>query len=161
MKKLLAIALSLLLVGCAFTAVAQEQTEGNTFQFEDHNLQFRLPNSWKEMELTQEGIDGGYFFASTNKDQTCSFAVKFTGLGFTTETAAVANEMIKAFGDADIIEINGIEFVSYVVADNDINGMATLNSEGNGLYCFEFYPASNEALAVQALQIAASIDTIQ
>ena len=177
MKKLLSMLLAMMTVCCFLTgALAQTTTDaattgeaieispvenGTVVPFADHNFQITLPSDWNVLEVTQAQTDAGVFFSCANPEATRTFSIAYTAFDTATDMDAVATQLAAAYPNVQSLTINDIPFVSYTVSDSDVTGIVTLGGDGMGMYQFVFYPASDADYGPLALQIAASIDTIQ
>ena len=176
MKKMLALLLSLALCLLAVGAVAETATEapatdsaievnpvenGTVVPFADHNFQITLPSDWNVLEVSDDQATAGIIYSCANPEGTRTVSIAYTELAAATDLNAAATELANTYENVQMLTINSIPFVSYSIKENDVNGIATLNAAGTGLYQFLFYPASDEDYGSLALQIAASIDTIQ
>ena len=178
MKKILSLVLALMM--CAFavsamaeTAAATDSTadssvieispveNGTVVPFTDHNFQITLPSDWVVLETTTEQTDAGIIFSCANPDGTRTFSIAYAQLDAAIDTEALATELAASYENVQMVTINDIPVVTYTVSANDVNGIATLNTDGTGLYQFVFYPASDAEYTDLSMQIAASINTIQ
>ena len=177
MKKIVALmmilAICLLSIGVyAETAAPDATAEGEAIEvgtvengtvvpFTDHNFQITLPSDWNVLEVSEEQASTGIIYSCANPEGTRSFTVAYTELTEATDISSVAAELASAYENVQTLTINGIPFVSYDISANDVTGIVTLGASGLGLYQFVFYPASDEDYGPLALQIAASITTIE
>ena len=172
MKRLLALSLALLLCMASAAALAEAAPatdpievpsveNGTVVPFPDHNFQITLPSDWLVLEITTEQEQRGIIYSCVNPEGTRSFSIAFTVLDAATDLDAVASELAASYDGVQTITINDIPFVQYTVTENDVTGIATLNNAGDGFYQFLFYPTSDSDYSYLALQIAASINTIQ
>lgn len=172
MKKFLATALSLLMVLGACGAVAEDAAAQDTIEvpvvengtvvpFVDYNFQVTLPSDWSVLEVTDEQASTGIIYSCANPEGTRSFTIAYTEFETATDLNTVAEALAESYANVQMMTINEIPFVTYDIAENDVTGIVTLGSSGIGMYQFVFYPASDEAYGPLALQIAASITSIQ
>jgi hypothetical protein len=177
MKKTLALLLAMLLclltVGAMAEAAATEAPadtqaievpaveNGTVVPFPDHNFQITLPSDWNVLEVSEDQTAAGVIFSCANPEGTRTFTIAFTTLDTATDLTSVATELASAYENVQTLTINQIPFVSYDISASDVTGIATLDASGLGLYQFVFYPASDADYGTLALQIAASINTIQ
>jgi hypothetical protein len=87
--------------------------------------------------------------------------IAYTELDEATDMAGVEAELAAVYENVQALTINDISFVSYDIAEHDVTGIVTLGGSGVGLYQFVFYPASDADYGPLALQIAASITSIE
>ncbi|HNW87754.1 MAG TPA: hypothetical protein PLP25_10840 [Candidatus Limiplasma sp.] len=176
MKKTLVLILTLMLCLLAGGAVAETATEapandnavqvspvenGTVVPFTDHNFQITLPSDWNVLEVTDDQASAGIIFSCANPEATRSFNIAFSQFDTATDLNAVATELAATYQNVQMLTINDIPFVSYDVPANSVTGIATLNADGTGFYQFLFYPNTDADYSTLALQIAASINTIQ
>ena len=176
MKKALALLLSMMVCFLAVGAMAETATEapatdnavevspvenGTVVPFTDHNFQITLPSDWNVLEITDEQATAGIIYSCANPEGTRTFSVAYSELAAATDIDAVATDLANTYESVQMLTINAIPFVSYQITANDVTGIATLNAAGTGFYQFLFYPASDADYGTLALQIAASINTIQ
>ena len=172
MKRLFALLLALVLVFPVFSAVAETATgtdaievpaveNGTVVPFTDHNFQITLPSDWNVLEVTDEQAATGILFSCANPENTRSFTVAYTELDAATDIQSVADALATTYENVQLLTINDIPVVSYVMSENDVMSIATLNASGIGMYQFVFYPASDAEYVTLAEQIAASINTIE
>lgn len=171
MKKTLALFLTILMMlFLVHGAVAETATDvlevaavenGTVVPFTDYNFQITLPSDWLNLEVSDEQAATGILFSCANPDGTRSFTVAYTELEQATDMDAVATELAAAYQNVRALTINDVPYVSYEIAENDVIGLVTLGASGVGLYQFVFYPASDADYGDLALQIAASIATIE
>lgn len=134
---------------------------GTVVPFPDHNFQITLPSDWNVLEVSADQAQAGIIYSCANPEGTRTFSIAYSAVATATTMDAVATELAGAYENVQMLTINSIPFVSYDIAANDVTGIATLSSDGLGLYQFVFYPASDAEYGPLALQIAASINTIQ
>ena len=172
MKKLFALLLALVLVFPVFTAVAETATgsdvvevpaveNGTVVPFADHNVQITLPSDWNVLEVTEDQAATGIFFNCANPEGTRSFTIAYSEFETATDIQTVAEALASTYENVQLLTINDIPVVSYVMSENDVMSIATLNASGIGMYQFVFYPASDAEYVTLAEQIAASINTIE
>lgn len=173
MKRILAVALSMLMIfgvcgAMAETATATEQPievpvveNGTVVPFADYNFQVTLPSDWNVLEVTQDQANAGIIYSCANPEGTRTFTIAYTEFQAATDMDTVATALAASYANVQRMTINDIPFVTYDIAENDVTGIITLGSSGMGMYQFVFYPASDEAYGPLALQIAASITAIQ
>ena len=169
MKKALALLLATLLCLCSVAALAEDAVEvpvvedGTWVPFADYNVQICLPSDWNVLEITEEQTASGIIFSTANPEMTRSFTLAYNELEAASDIATIGEQLAanEAMSDVQILNINGMDYVTYTIAENDVVGLVTLGGSGIGLYQFVFYPASDADYASLALQIAASISTIE
>lgn len=171
MKKILALLLAMVMCFCVVSAMAEEApaeaveipvVEGGTWvPFTDYGFQICLPSDWNVMEITEEQTASGIIFSCANPEATRSFTVAYSEFEAATDIQTIAEGLATTYPEVQLMTINGMDFVTYSVTENDVVGIATLGGSGIGMYQFVFYPASDTDYGTLALQIAASITAIE
>lgn len=169
MKKLIALALALVLcLGCvsAFAEALEVDVEnafdGVWVQFADFGFQIYLPSDWIEWELTEDELAEGMFYSAVSEegygvDLYYGDASAAAGVDHATFAAGVA----ETYPDAELITINGIDFVEYTDQEIGTCNLYAFGADDDG-YIFEFYPYDDaDFLAGYALPIAASISNLE
>ena len=111
--------------------------------------------------MSEEQAATGIIFSCANPDNTRSFTVAYSELEQATDIDSVAAELTATYPNVNKLTINDVPYVSYEIAENDVIGLVTLGASGVGMYQFVFYPASDADYGSLALQIAASITSIE
>lgn len=136
-------------------APANAAFEGNWVQFED-GFEIYLPSDWLVVDPTDEMLKSGVFYAVTSPDGARSMQVAWSEEAGAEDANTVKTQLEATYTDVQILNINGIDFVTYVDAQNDSTGIVALGTKGD-LFVFNFYPSSDEAFAPIAVTIATSI----
>ena len=160
MKKIIALVLTaLMLLTCSFALAESELPfEGSQLSFEDYGFAITLPDDWNVMEVPQEAADAGFFFITTSPDGARTLQLQYSDLDEAVEGIdAVVEKLSAAYEDVAAVQINGIDFAAFTLAEQDINALVCTGGSGTGLYCFYFTPASDEAFGPIAQAIAGSI----
>ncbi len=160
MKKLISIILIVLVlmssVAFAETAApADAAFEGSWVQFED-GFEIYLPNDWVVVDPTQEMLDAGIFYAVTSPDGARSMNVAWSKEAGAEDANQVKTQLEASYTDVQVLNLNGIDFVTYTDAANDSTGIVALGVNGD-MFVFNFNPASDEEFAPIAVTIATSI----
>ena len=164
MKKLLALVMALIML-LSSAAVAEEIVyeqffDGTWVQFED-GFEIYLPSEWLELEVTDEMLEGGIFYAVMSPDgaYTCQMIWSALDAEYTYEEALAEVDAI--YPGAELLEVNGIGLICFADAENDILGFAALDGAEPGLYMFFFTPMADENLQLLASVIASSLRLIE
>ncbi len=161
MKKLMSLLLALVLSFGCIAAMAEAEApanaafEGTWVQFED-GFEVYLPSDWLVLEVTQDMIDSGIFYAVSSPDGARSMQVAWAESVDAATAEDVKAQLEGAYQGVEILNFNGVDFVSYDDTANDCAGIAALDPNG-GMFLFNFYPASDEAFGPVAVTIATSI----
>ena len=165
MKKLLSAILAVLMIlGCAAAlaesaaAPADAAFEGSWVQFED-GFEIYLPNDWLVVDPTDEMKQAGIFYSVTSPDSARGMQVAWSEATGIASAADLKAQLATVYPTADILTINGVDFVTYEDTANDSTGIVALGATG-GMFIFNFTPASDDAYGPIALTIATSIRTI-
>lgn len=171
MKKVLTLFLTAMMIFMSASAFAETATTENAIEvpavengtvvpFTDYNFQITLPSDWNVLEVTEEQTATGIIFSCANPESTRSFTVAYTEFEQATDIDTVAAALAESYTNVQKMTINDIPFISYEIAENDVTGIVTLGGSGIGMYQFVFYPTSDADYGSLALQIAASITSI-
>lgn len=151
MKKLLAIVLTLVaLLSCA--AMAEEMVP---VTFED-GFQISLPADWLQIELTDEMLASGIFYAVCSPDGANTVQISWSALEADMTVEELQAVLATEYANATIIESNGIGFVGFTVSE-DAYGFAALDATEPGMYIFWCTPANDEAFNETVIAIMSSI----
>lgn len=164
MKKLAAILLTLILVLVLCSAALAETIEIDTsydgvlFNYEDINMQIKIPAQWFQVELTEEYLAEGFFDAFATEE---GGVLMLNLLEATVEEILAEIETNDSIQDPEIITINDIEALTYVDADTMLYGTIIPFADGSKSVMLIMGPADDDAIAEQFLTVMASVDTIQ
>ncbi len=157
MKKLIAVALSLVLCLTAFAALAETAvTMGEPIAFED-GLTFALPADWAEVELTPEAEEAGVVLQAKDAAGARTVALSWSEIpeGYTVDQMKAEFEAA-GYTEVNVGEVNGLQIVTYTIAASDVTGFCTLG-KNNDMYNFVFAPASDAEFAPIAQAILATV----
>lgn len=160
MKKLLAVTLCLLLA-VLVTAVATAEAveglfDGTWVQFED-GFEIYLPSDWYEFECTEEMNAQGIFYMAGTEDMSYSCTMAWQALEEDCTAEELHAELVTAYPDAEIVQVNGVALIVYADAQNNLLNCIALDAGEPGFYMFAFSPADDEDFATLAALIASSI----
>ena len=145
----------------AGTAMAEAPFEGVWVQFED-GFEIMLPANWLELEVTDEMLEGGIFYVACSEDGTDTVQLAWSALENEMTAQEVQADLVTVYQDAEVIEVNGIEFIGFTDEANDMLCMCALDAAEPGLYMFWFTSSDqDEAFAEIAVAIATSIRNIE
>ena len=159
MKKFLGLVAAMMMMTFAFGAMAEAPFEGAWVQF-DAGFEIYLPNDWLELEIAEEDMEAGIYYAVCSPDGAHVVQLTWNALDAEYTLEALQAELATAYPDAEIGVLNDISFVGYTDAENDMNVLVALDGEEPGLYGFWFYPASDETFAETGIAIMQSIRLI-
>jgi len=159
MKKFFALLLmmAMLLTGAA---LAEAPFEGVWVQF-DAGFEVLMPGEWLEMEVTEEMMTSGIFYAACSPDGANTVQMSWAALEAPMTIEEIRAALDTAYPGAEIVEFNGIQFVSCSDVENDLFSMTALDGVDLGMYTFWFTPDSDEAFVETAVAIATSIRNIE
>lgn len=159
MKKFFALLLmiAMLLTGAA---LAEAPFEGVWVQF-DTGFEVFMPGEWLEIEVTEEMLAGGIFYAACSPDGANTVQMSWAALEAPMTIQEIQAELNAVYPGAEVVEFNGIEFVSCSDVENDLFSMTALDGVDQGMYTFWFTPDSDEAFVDTAVAIATSIRNIE
>ena len=161
MKKLVTLILIAMLALTSTAALAESDApanaafEGTWVQFED-GFEVYLPSDWLVVDVTDEMIQSGVFYAVASPDGARNMQVGWTEDAGAEDADTVKAGLESSYTDVEVLNINGIDFVTYTDAQNDSTGIVALGVNGD-MFVFNFYPASDEEFAPIAVTIATSI----
>ena len=162
MKRFLALVLAMMML-CVGVAVAEETVypyEGAWVTFED-GFAVYLPADWVEVEVQDEWLEAGIFYVAASPDGARTVQIAWAETEVTTYEELQA-AMATVYPDATIVQNEaGIQFVTYENAENDVATLIALDATKNGMYLFNFTPASDEDFAAIALAIAGSLTNVE
>jgi len=162
MKKLLALALAMLMVlGCvrAMAQSIEDLYDGVWVQF-DGGFEVYMPSDWLEVELTEEDAANGYFYSACSADQSILMMMAWAPL----ESAVTLNELyeiLSANYPAEMLTVNGIGLICMGDAENNTVSFIGLDGVDLGYYSFLFAPVSDDETKAYAAAIAASLRNLQ
>lgn len=164
MKKLASILLTLILVLVLCSASLAETIEIDTsydgvlFNYEDINMQIKIPADWYQVELAEEYLAQGFFDVFATEE---GGVLMLSLLESTVEEILVEMETNDSIQDPEIITINGIEALTFVDVNTMLYGTVIPFEDGSMSVMLMMGPADDDAIAEQFLTVMASIDTIQ
>ena len=150
MKKLLSAVLAALLIfGCAAAlaesaAPADAAFEGSWVQFED-GFEIYLPSDWLVVDPTDAMKESGIFYSVTSPDGARSMVVAWADAAGVATAADLKTQMATVYPTADILNFNGVDFVTYEDTANDGTGIVALDGNG-GMFIFNFTPRLRRGL---------------
>ena len=169
MKKILAtiLTLTLLLMSCAFAEgipainwadveSAASDIDGSWYVFNDIALEYWIPDIFVDQDLTEE--DGEEMLAKYElaDGSAAIYAQYLTGYDGATMDEVIATLEANGAQDIERCVLNGLDAVSFSVADADAVYVMFVTESGNYVQ-FIFAPASDEGFASVAQLVTASI----
>lgn len=169
MKKIAALLLVLVML-FSMVAVAEEtQTvaaetvfEGVWVTFPDDGFEVYFPAEWLEVEITEEILATGVYYALTDPNGACAMAVAWYELAEAMDIDALEASMVAAYGDkAARVNLGNVEAICYHVADSNALCFAFLDWVDQGLFTFNFSPADDEAVRLLASLIMNTVRPVE
>ena len=172
MKRTIAVLMTILMLCCvnayaetadtAIQEIAFDETtaayEGAWVNFEDDGFMLYLPTDWVDVEITDEMLASGTYYAATSADGAYAMAVAYTAdTGVTTNEEIAAQLTASGYENVTQLTINGIGVVGFDITAQDVSGMSFADGEG-GMYVFSFTPASDETFAPIGQTIISSLE---
>jgi len=159
MKKIFALLLmmAMLLTGAA---LAEAPFEGVWVQF-DAGFEILMPGDWLELEVTDEMLSGGVFYAACSPDGANTVQMSWGALEAPMTIEELQAALNEVYPGAQIVEFNGVAFVTASDTENDLFCMTALDGVDLGMYTFWFTPDSDAAFVETAVAIASSIRNIE
>lgn len=167
MKKFLALLLAAMMCLCAIPAMAETAEipaveNGAWVPFTDYNMQICLPSDWQVLELTEEQSAAGIIFSCKAPDSDRAFQLSYNELEAAIDVDGVLAQLSTVYPSATKLSLNNLDFVTYVIEEQKVAGLALLGGSGIGLYTFNFYPSDDaDFMNTLAVQIAGSISAIE
>jgi len=156
MKKIISLILVLIaLLSCA--AMAEELVP---VTFED-GFQISLPGDWLVYEPDEEMLALGIAYVAASPDGAYSVQISWSPMDPVVTIEELHTLLVNFYPDATIIEINGINFLGFTDAENDVCGFVAMDAADEGYYTFWFTPASDEAFVDLATSIVLSISNVE
>lgn len=133
---------------------------GQWLNFEDDGFMVYMPTDWVDVEITDEMLAAGTYYAATSADGTLVMTVTYTA-DAQILTIEELEAQLTTGGCENVMQvtINGISVVGYDLTAQDVSGMAFVDGVG-GMYVFSFTPVSNEAYAPIAQTMISSLSLI-
>lgn len=134
--------------------------QGTWLTFDDAGFMVYMPSDWKDVEVTDEMLASGTYYATTSADGAFAMTVSYSEKNDVTTNDELAAKLTEA-GYENVLQatINGIGVVGYDISAQDVVGMAFMDSEG-GMYVFSFTPSSNDDFAAIGQTIVSSLSPI-
>jgi hypothetical protein len=131
--------------------------EGNWLTFDDDGFMLYLPSDWIDVDITDDMLAAGTYYAATSADGAYVMTVSYSeDNDVTTNDELAAQLTASGYANVTQVDLNGIDVVGYDSSDNSFTGMAFMDAEG-GMYVFSFTPASDEAFTAIGQTIVSSL----
>ena len=169
MKKIAALALALVML-FSVAAVAEEAQpvaaetvfEGVWVTFPDDGFEVYFPAEWLQVEITEEILNQGVYYALTDPEGACAMAVSWHALEEKMDIAALEAALVGVYGDkAAYVNLGNVEAVCYHLADSNALCFAFLDWVDQGLFTFAFSPADDEAVRILASLIMNTVRPVE
>jgi len=157
MKKFFAL---LLMMAMLLTGAAMAQEGYDWYQYEE-GFEIMIPSDWDQYEVPEEFAAEGIFDIFASADGTFVVQVAWTALEAATTMQELQTAFVAVYPDAEVIELNGIEFLIYSDEANGTMCISALDGVDLGVYVFTFSGMTNDADVETAVAIATSIRNIQ
>ena len=170
MKKALVLVLALVMALVSVSAVAEAaysyadytydeslfaEVGGDWFALDGLGIQLYIPDAFVALEVTEEQAAQGTVALLAAEDGSAALSIDYTvaaddaGNGIATIEDLAAVYTAAGAANVDVVVINGIPAVTYLIPDQDFLGYAVLF--GDATQCsFSFGPASDSNLAILA-----------
>jgi len=162
MKKILALALAMLMVLGCVPAMAQDIEalyDGVWVQF-DGGFEVYMPSDWLEVELTEADRAEGFFYGACSADQSVLMMMAWAPLE-AAMTLEELNEALAAGYPTEMLNVNGIGLICMGDAANNTVSFIGLDGVDLGYYTFLFAPVSDDETKAYAALIASSLRNLQ
>ena len=154
MKKLLALLTALMMLfsvtAFAETVTFEDLYDGVWMRFEDDGFELYLPSDWLQLQITDEILSTGIYYAIVSPDLANAFTVSWALMDelFDIDTLEAAINMV--YPGATRVALGYAEAVCYTDTASDMLAFAILDPDGMGMYTFSFMPASTEGMQLLA-----------
>ena len=166
MKKFFALIIALMMLTC--TAFAEEAFniedlyEGEWIHFEDDGFEMYLPSDWLVLEIDQETLENsGIYYAVASPDGSCTFQLAWSQMETPTDLTALLADIQTVYPEAAQVSMLNIETICYADVEADILAFAVLDEADQGVFFFNFTPASNEDMVTLATLMMNSITPVE
>ena len=160
MKKMLALALALLLLGCASAMAQNALFEGKWVQFEG-GFELYIPSDWMAFEVTEAEQAQGIIYTAGSEDETRLMQLGWFALPNAVTIDQMQTALMQSFVIVEKVNVNGIDLLCAGDADFDSLMFVALSEGEPGYYMFVFTPMSDTVLQGYAAVIAGSLRTIE
>lgn len=133
--------------------------EGTWITFDDDGFMLYLPSDRIDVEITDEMLESGVYYAVTSADGTYAMTINYAETDVTTNDEIAAQLTEAGYENVTQMIVNGIGIVGYDITEQDVSGIALADGVG-GMYVFSFTPASDEAFAAMGQTIISSLSPI-
>lgn len=156
MKKILALVLAMILSLCCI-AFAEEVDSiedlyaGTWVNFEDDGFAMYLPSDWLEVEVTEEMLSSGIYYAMASPDGHYTFSIAWSALEADMSVEELLASLQTEYAEAEIVDFETYSAVLFADAENGVLAFAALDAVDQGMYMFNFTPVDEEAAVVATL----------
>lgn len=157
MKKIFAL---LLMMTMLLTGVAMAETAYDWYQY-DAGFEIMIPSDWDQYEVPEEFAAEGIFDIFASADGSVVVQTAWVALEAEATMQEIQAAFVGAYPDAEVIEINGIEFLIYTDEANESMVIGALDGVDPGMYLFTFTGMTTDADVEIATAIATSIRNIE
>jgi len=135
--------------------------EGGWLTFDDDGFMLYIPSDWVDVDVTDEMLDAGTYYAASSADGAWGMTVSYSQDAGATSNDDLAAQLTDAgYENVTQLNVNGIDIVGYDITEQNVSGVAFLDSEG-ALYVISFTPADDEAFAVIGQTIIMSLSPME
>lgn len=153
MKKTLAVILSLMMILCGASALAEttpaeytvDAPDGSTYGYEQFNFMMTMPAGFEQSEVSDTDREQGALDTMTNGTNAIQLRVTEAPEGFDFNANYETLKTTEGVVSSEFATINGITWVCYLTADNQVIGL-TMVGENVLLYVIGM-PADTEGFA--------------
>ena len=157
MKKILALFLMLTVM---LTGAALAEDGYDWYQYDD-GFEIMIPSDWDQYEVPEDAAAEGIFDIFASADGAFVVQVAWTALEAEVTMQELLPAYVEAYPDAEVIEINGIEFLGFTDVENESMCICALDGAEPGLYMFVFIGIASDEDVTIATNIATSIRNIE
>lgn len=134
--------------------------QGDWLTFDDDGFMVYMPSDWVSVEVTDELLAAGTYYAAKSADGAYAMTVSYSAENDVATNDELAAKLTEA-GYENVTQaiVNGISVVGYDMSEQDVSGMAFMDGDG-GMYVFSFTPASDETFTAIGQTIITSLSPI-
>lgn len=167
MKKLLSVALALMMM-LSFAALAEETAEtvydpaaiealmeGEWYTFDD-GVEIYLPTGFVELELTEDVLATGTYFAVASEDGAYVITLAWSALEEAITIEDALAELEVTYPGAAMVDNGALQMVCFADAASDVIGYMTVDPAEPGVYTMTFSPMSDADFVTVSAVIVSS-----
>lgn len=124
-------------------AVESNGLEGDFYSLEDMGLLIWLPSSLSEMEISEEDAANGRYALYMDQENGAYVAIDAVHVDDMTLDQALENATANGMTEPEIVNINGIDAVTYADPANNLGAIVLVDTNSN-MIIFSFSPIDSD-----------------